>query len=321
MQKHKTVFVVLLILSLTIRAQIVSTISLDTLFVEVEKNNYDIRLSEKEFQLARSDFRKSNSNFLPKLSISHTGISTTNPLMAFGSKLNQEILNPNDFNPDLLNNPNAIENFTTQISVFQPLVNADGLEQRKALKLQMEAREMQQKRTKEYLRFEVSRIYMQLQLAHAQLIVIKKAEETAHENQKVAQNFYDQGLLQRSELLRVEIHLNSIKNQKIQINTMIQNLSDAINYIRGKPLGELLIPENELQKSTNLIEFNNLVSNSRADVLAMEKGKSSAEHMYKADKMGLLPRLNAFASYEMHDNKIAGVQRLFDRCSIILGSV
>lgn len=29
--------------------------------------------------------------------------------------------------------------------------------------------------------------------------------------------------------------------------------------------------------------------------------------MYKADKMGLLPRLNAFASYEMHDNKIAGV--------------
>ncbi len=35
----------------------------------------------------------------------HTGISTTNPLMAFGSKLNQEILTQADFNPDLLNNP------------------------------------------------------------------------------------------------------------------------------------------------------------------------------------------------------------------------
>lgn len=37
--------------------------------------------------------------FLPNITASHTGMATTNLLMALGSKLNQEIITTNEFNP------------------------------------------------------------------------------------------------------------------------------------------------------------------------------------------------------------------------------
>lgn len=55
--------------------------------------------------------------------------------MAFGSKLNQEIISQSDFNPDLLNNPERITNFATKLEVQQPLLNIDGVLQRQAVKI------------------------------------------------------------------------------------------------------------------------------------------------------------------------------------------
>ncbi len=59
--------------------------------------------------------------------------------MAFGSKLNQEILTQNDFNPALLNDPSQIENYATKFEIQQPLINVDGIYQRKAAKTKMQA--------------------------------------------------------------------------------------------------------------------------------------------------------------------------------------
>ncbi|OOV24447.1 hypothetical protein BXU11_16450 [Flavobacterium sp. LM5] len=54
--------------------------------------NLQLKIAQQEFQAAQADLQTSNALFLPSITASHTAISTTNPLMAFGSKLNQEIL-------------------------------------------------------------------------------------------------------------------------------------------------------------------------------------------------------------------------------------
>ena len=80
--------------------------------------NLQIKIANQDFKSAKADYRQSNALFLPSISASHTAISTTNPLMAFGSKLNQEILTASDFNPALLNDPAKTQNFATKIEVF-----------------------------------------------------------------------------------------------------------------------------------------------------------------------------------------------------------
>ena len=66
-------------------AQDTLTISKNDLLQKVTENNLQIKVAEKSFQSAKADYRQSNALFLPNINVSHTGISTTNPLMAFGS--------------------------------------------------------------------------------------------------------------------------------------------------------------------------------------------------------------------------------------------
>lgn len=121
--------------------------------------NLQIRIANENFKSAQADFRQSNALFLPSITASHTAISTTNPLMAFGSKLNQEILTASDFNPALLNDPTKTQNFATKIEVLQPLINVDGMYGRQAAKSKMEAFQLQTERTKEFLELEVNSLY------------------------------------------------------------------------------------------------------------------------------------------------------------------
>ena len=90
-------------------------ISKSDLLQKVSERNLQIKISEKNIQSAQADYNQSRAVFLPNINVSHTGITTTNPLMAFGSKLNQEILTMADFNPMLLNNPEQTQNFATKL--------------------------------------------------------------------------------------------------------------------------------------------------------------------------------------------------------------
>ena len=188
MQLKKSVFILFFLFNVLIISAQQEIISLDEVLEKVEKNNYSIKISNEDYNAAKADFNQTNSIFLPNISISHTAIATTNPLMAFGSKLNQEILTQADFNPALLNDPGEVKNFATKIEIQQPLFNADGLFMRKAAKAKMNAVESQSERTKAYIKLEVTKAYMQLQVAYKAVEVLEKAKEAALENKKIADN-------------------------------------------------------------------------------------------------------------------------------------
>ena len=56
---------------------------------KVHEENSSLKITNQEYLMAKADFNQSRAVFLPNITASHTGIITTNPLMAFGSKLNQ----------------------------------------------------------------------------------------------------------------------------------------------------------------------------------------------------------------------------------------
>ena len=115
------------------------SISKEEILQKASEKNLQLQAADASYQAAKADYRQSNALFLPNVNVSYTGIVTTNPLMAFGSKLNQEILTQADFNPALLNNPDQTQNFATVIEVKQPLINVDGLFGRQAAKAKMDA--------------------------------------------------------------------------------------------------------------------------------------------------------------------------------------
>lgn len=269
----------------------------------VHKANNSLKITTKEYEIAKADYNQSRAIFLPNITASHTGILTTNPLMAFGSKLNQEILTQADFNPALLNDPNEIRNFATKIELQQPLINVDGFYQRKAAKTKMEATNLKSERAKEYLTFEVEKAYMQLQLAHKAVEVLEKALATANANKQLAQNTFKQGYLQQSDVLAVAVRVTEVKNQLQTAKSNLANASNFLSYLMNKSEDVIYQPTDELMMNTSLDKAIT-ISENRADIKAMALASEAYEKMHKADKMSFLPRLNAFGSYELYDNKI-----------------
>lgn len=271
---------------------------------KVQQDNTSLKISEQEFIEARADYRQTNAIYLPNIQASHTGIVTTNPLMAFGSKLNQEILTQSDFNPALLNDPSQVKSFATKFEIQQPLINLDGWFQRKAAKSKMEAMVLKTERTSDYLAFEVDKAYMQLQLAYKGVDVIEQALKTALENKKLADNSFKQGYLQRADVLNVDVRVTEIQNQLQTAKSNVQNASNYLSFLMNDETYVIYQPSDSLSVNTFNSETKKNVSANRSDIKAMQLASNAYEDMNKADKMAFLPRLNAFGSYELYDDQI-----------------
>ncbi|WP_417875023.1 TolC family protein [Xanthomarina gelatinilytica] len=293
-----------MLISAVAYAQQLVPITKTEVLARVSEENRAIKISEQEYLEAKADFKQTNAIFLPNITASHTGMATTNPLMAFGSKLNQEILTPSDFNPDLLNNPGQVENFATRFEIQQPLIDMDGFYQRKAAKSKMEAQALQIERTSDYYAFEVEKAYMQLQLAYKGVDVLEKALETANENKTLAENSFKQGYLQRADVLSVEVRVNEVKNQLQTAKSNIANASNYLSFLMSDTNNVIYKPSDSLQIGNFGVMNSEVISENRADIKALQLATNAYETMNKADNMSFLPRLNAFGSYELYDDQI-----------------
>lgn len=281
----------------------ITPISLGDVLTIVEKNNRSIKISEQELNLVKAEFNQTNSFFLPNITVSHTGISTTNPLMAFGSKLSQGIITQNDFYPERLNKPSAIQNFTSKATIEQPLINLDGFYQRKAVKSKLKATEYKRQRTKEYILFEVEKAYYQLQFAYKTIEVLKTIKKAIVENKRLVNSYYKQGLLQKSDVLEVEVRVLEIESQLQFAKSNLKNASNYVSFFMGDKTQKTLKPTTALA----LISLNsNLqrLSENRADIKALKAIANSYKIVYQSQKSTYLPTLNAFGSYEINSNNL-----------------
>ncbi len=283
------------------------TISKSDLRQKLADKNLQLQIARKNYESAKADYLQSNALFLPNISLSYTGMATTNPLMAFGSKLNQEILTQSDFNPALLNDPKTTQNFATKIEIQQPLFNMDGIFGRQAAKAKMEAFQLQTQRTEEYLALEVSKAYMQLQLAYKALNVLEKAESTAKANLKLVENYFKQGLLQKTDVLNVQVRVNDISNQRQYAKSNVQNASDYLAFLINEDgQGKTFKPSEALDNTIKVEVADWQFSDNRKDLQAMQKSSEAYKKILTMSKMSFLPRLNAFGSYELYDSQFLG---------------
>lgn len=271
-------------------------------------HNLSIQINEKQKHLALQDVKKSRRLFLPQISVSHTAIGTTNPLMAFGSKLNQEILTQQDFNPSLLNDPEFIRDYSTQISVKQPLINVDGIYERQAAKLNVNIQENQSTYNKKHIQLEIKNAYMQLQIALKQVRVFKHAKTTALAHLKYASDYFKQGYLQKSDLLDVEVHVQNVQNQLNHAKSQVLNASNYLAFLLNLKTQDQIIPTDDLVVNTLDVDSIYTIPLQREDLAALQLGETNQKQMLQSKKMRFLPRLNAFGNIELHDNKLFGTK-------------
>ena len=301
-----TVIVLLNAVSQGVSAQDTSEyLTLNEAITAAVANNSAIKLATFDEDIAASNYKQTEAVYLPQVGFSYTAMSTNNPLNAFGFKLQQKSITQNDFSPDLLNHPSGTSDFTTKLEVQQPIINMDMWYKRKAADKQIELYHYKTQRTKEYLTFEAQKAYMQLQLAYDAVKALEEALQTTQTVYTFTNNHYQQGLVQKSDVLNAEVRLAAVKSNLAKAKSNVSNASDQLSLLMGKSGGKIY-KVSALPTEITEIDSATKVAASRSDLLAMQKAIEATDLMIKSSKMSHLPKLNAFGSYQLNDKRMLG---------------
>jgi outer membrane protein TolC len=144
-------------------------------------------------------------------------------------------------------------------------------------------------------------------LAYKAVKVLEKANTTTKANLKLVENYFKQGMLQKTDLLNVQVRVNEIENQLQYAKSNVQNASDYLAFLLNNDLkGKIYKPTEALESTISVEAINASLSDNRKDIQAMSKSSEAYAKMYQSSKMAFLPRLNAFGSYEMYDKNFLG---------------
>ncbi|MDQ6902152.1 MAG: TolC family protein [Bacteroidota bacterium] len=280
-------------------------ISLNEAITATINHNAAIHLATLDENIAAANYKQTEAIYLPQLGFSYTAMSTNNPLNAFGFKLQQQSITQNDFNPELLNHPSGTSDFTTKLEVQQPIINMDLWYKRKAAEKQTELFQYKTQRTKEYLTYEVQKAYIQLQLAYDAVKVLKEALETTKSVYTFTDNHFQQGFIQKSDVLNAQVRLATVESNLAKAKSNIRNASDYLSLLMGQPGGTIYkVNAFEIEFAGN--DTATKIAASRSDLVAMQKAIEASDLMIKSNKMSSLPKLNAFGSYQFNDSRMLG---------------
>ena len=284
----------------------ISHLSMNEALQAALNNNKSIQLAKMDEGIAVSRYKQTEAIFLPQVGFSYSALSTNNPLYAFGFKLQEKSITANDFNPELLNNPSATPDFTTKLDVQQPILNMDQIYKRKAAEKQTELFRFKTQRTREYLSFEVKKAYLQLLLAYDAVKVLEEAQKNAQSIYIFSENYFAQGLIQKSDLLNAQVQKTTIENNLAKAKNNIRNVSDDLSLLMGQQHGVVYTADSLMRTEPGAAGQDTQVAATRSDFLAMQKAIESSDLMIRANKMSYLPKLNAFGSYQLNDSHMFG---------------
>ncbi len=286
------------------------TLTLDQAIYRALKNNPGLKAADAKVEAADAGVLRSVSGFLPRVTASETWSRTDNPLMALGTKLNQEIVTPADFNPAVLNDPDIISNYNTRLAVIQP-VWSGGKEYigRTQAKLAREASLQDRERTRQETIYNVVKAYYGLLLAEAYHKVALQSLETSEANVNLAQARFTAGAVLQSDLLRARVQRAEVTEMTTRSRNGVKLASAALNFAMGAPQDA----ENDLSGTLSTqdvkADINAALDEAaakRPDLLSMELNRRNAEKSVSMARSDYLPSLNLMGQMDWNSYKPAG---------------
>jgi len=272
-----------------------------------QKNNRAILKSQQSVVINEATYEQTKGNFLPYFGVNLTDVVTNNPLNVFGFKLLQEDVEQADFNPALLNAPDVTNNFQLSINAMMPLYNPEAKAEQIAVQHQISMAQSMAQRTSEGIELEVIKSYYLLLLSQNAIDVLTETNNAARANYDILNNFYDQGLVLKSDLLDMQIMVNQSEMALQSATYQLANAQSQFNYILGGAEEVQYRPMDAMSDLSKVAENPTAFNVNRADFKAMEYGIQAMESMVKATDKSFLPKIKAFAGFDINDDIPFGV--------------
>lgn len=318
MMKGRTVLIASIFLSFSIldhasgeEAKKGESISLKQAIDTAISNNPRLKAAGYQVEVADAGIVKARSGYLPRIEISEIYQRTTNPMWAFGHKLNQESINPDtDFTADKLNHPDAIDNWGTNLSLTQPIYTGGKVAAyNEQAALSKEASVNDKERTRQEVIFGVTRAYYGITLSESSLGVVRDALKTAEANMEMAKSLLNAGVVVESDFLSARVNWAELKEDEIKASNAFALSKASLNNLMGVGLDAEYVPSDRLEDGLEKIgaEYGLVHERgrqidptlNRPDYAGMKLREEMVEKGVKAARAEYLPSVGLMANYEI----------------------
>ncbi|HEX6135506.1 MAG TPA: TolC family protein [Longimicrobiales bacterium] len=286
-------------------------LTLGDALARADRGAYANRMAEGERRTQAGEGLRALQGILPTVRLEGGYGRTTDPIGAFGITLRQRSITQQDFDPALLNHPDATVNYTGAVVVEQPLVNADAWLGRRAATHATAARAAAARWTSVQTRVDVVGAYFGSVLAHAQVRTLEEAHEAARGHVRQAESMAEQGMVTRSDALLAQVKAGEIETQLIEARGAASLVKRQLAMLLGAPADTSFALPAELPAAKRVFALNESViptpaetmseavaPESRGDVQAALSAHAAARTDVRRARSVWLPRLNGMARYD-----------------------
>ena len=224
---------------------------------------------------AQERITQARSGFWPQLSFSERYSTTTNPMWAFGTRLNQERITSRDFDPDLLNDPERIDNFASTLSARWSIYDRGrtryGLHQAEEGAAVTERLGL---RTRQQAMADAARAYDGWLLSLAMRRTIDQSLALARSHLDMITERYEAGFVVKSDLLRARVRKAELDQRRLSAESQSAIAAAHLNAAMGEAPESVFTP---------------------GETLVANRGPERSMEEWVADALANRPELGALA--------------------------
>ncbi len=254
-------------------------------------NNPDARLARSHIAAAQAGLEQANAAFWPHLQFQSSYTRTDNPMMVFGSILNQRAFSQSlDFNdvPD-------VDDWNSRGVLTIPLYTGGRNKAAKgAARANTEAAKMDSEAVRNALGFEVSRAFLTV-LKTREFIRAAEAAVTSYQtNLAIAKRRLEAGALLQTDVLDLQVRLAQAQEDLVRARNANALATRALRNLLGLEDADFSIAESAPLPSVPVSRD----LSKRAELAAARQRERAAEQSVLGARSGYLPRLSAFGSLD-----------------------
>jgi len=262
-------------------------------------HNPDARIARQRIAVAQAGLEQANSTFWPRLQVQSGYNRTDNPMMAFGSILNQR-----SYSSSLnFNDVPGVDDLNARGLVTVPLyAGGRNVAGQRAAKANTEAAKQDNAAVRNALGFEVSRAFHTVLKTRQFIEAAEAAVNSFMTNLVVAKKRLEGGTLLKSDVLDIEVRLAQAHEDFVSARNANTLAERALRNLLGIEDGDFIVADTAPAVSApNSGDFSQ-----RPELAAARERESAAQAQVRGTKGGYQPRVSAFGSLDYDYGSVTG---------------
>jgi outer membrane protein len=264
-------------------------------------DNHELKALKSSTEAQEKDIGIARSYLLPKVTVEERYLRTTNPGWAFMSELNQERIEQRNFDPNLLNHPDAINDYQSSLTVEQPLFLKKAFVGLDMSRIEARAKALELSRKREDVAFQVIKACLMIASARQYVRAVEQGVQDAREHQRVAALRYKNGLGLYADVLRTATVLTEARQKR--------NIADKNLSLAKRSLGLLLATTESVDVDDGTIDlvlkdlpYYVKSAELRNDLRAAELRAENAKQNIHLAEAGYFPYVGIGGTYQFNDH-------------------